>query len=197
MNNGPCLFKGWDLIRDEADPMDICDSYPYGTFLAGVIAGNDTSTGFLGAAPGASLRSCELSIFKKYFIICVSHVLFNLSSENYLLDNVFTCDGDTNEVIVLWSLIMAVLDKSDIILVDVETKEQGSPQGLLAYVASKIAQVGIAVISPVGDNGSEGAYGIESPAVGSGVIAVGSSGANGFVSTFSSKGLSSDLNVRY
>ncbi|KAJ2663066.1 hypothetical protein IWW48_001585 [Coemansia sp. RSA 1200] len=153
-----CMWQyGSDLVGDgynpaigneEAKPGPYpLDCVGHGTHVAGIIAGQGPIA--RGVAPGATLG----------------------------MYRVFGCDsasgaGSTSDDIILKALEMAFKDKSDII--NLSLGGGSWPDEPLSIVAANIVKNGTVVVAASGNDGQGGLFTASSPAVGSGVINVGS-----------------------
>ncbi len=56
------VINGLDVsFESQSDDLRYMDTYGHGTHLAGIIAGNDSSSGFMGIAPGANLLNVKVA----------------------------------------------------------------------------------------------------------------------------------------
>ncbi|PHH78728.1 hypothetical protein CDD80_6363 [Ophiocordyceps camponoti-rufipedis] len=132
----------WD--REGDDPLDC---YGHGTAVAAVLAGFDPDSGYVGAAPNATLGAFRIT----------------------------DCKGSGHLDTALAGWIAAFESKPDII-VSSQTMSSGAdwPQTPLPRLISAFAKRGVPCIISFGNNGAGGLFQGEGPATGDEVIGVGS-----------------------
>ncbi|MGZ6641302.1 MAG: S8 family serine peptidase [Solirubrobacteraceae bacterium] len=155
---GDRLIIGPDFSTDSSDP-DLAglDAYGHGTHIAGIIAGNDPSTGFVGIAPGAHIVSVKVA----------------------------SADGSTTLADMLDAIAWVIEHRRDpglnIRVLNLSfgaTPEDSYEHDALAYAVEQAWRRGIAVVVSAGNSGEE-RNGLDSPAYDPTVIAVGADDLNG------------------
>ncbi|KAI8645163.1 peptidase S8/S53 domain-containing protein [Parasitella parasitica] len=145
---------GADLVGDDYDPMDqnstaLSDNKPpldncsklnkeadgHGTHVVGIIAGNDTSKGFIGVSPDA-----DIGVWR-----------------------VFGCNGGSSSEIIMKAMIEAQKAKCDVINMSLGNGAPWSELPHAAF-AQKLAKQGISVVVSNGNNGEDGAFTVTDPA---------------------------------
>ena len=59
------VINGLDVsFESQSDELRYMDTFGHGTHLAGIIAGYDSSTGFMGIAPGANILNVKVADMK-------------------------------------------------------------------------------------------------------------------------------------
>ncbi|KAK1706930.1 peptidase S8/S53 domain-containing protein, partial [Colletotrichum acutatum] len=127
---------GWDLVGDgwvvgtekkpDADP---ADEQGHGTHVAGILAGEDVSSGWVGVAPDASLYSYK----------------------------VFGPGDGTDQATIIDAFLRAYDDGMDVITASIGGRG-GFANNPWAVVASRIAAEGVVVTIGAGNSGNGGAY---------------------------------------
>ncbi|PWN51539.1 subtilisin-like protein [Violaceomyces palustris] len=169
------VSSGWDLVGDDYDgtndPQPDRDPFsqcgPHGTHVAGIIVADDPRYSLRGVAPAA-----ELSMYR-----------------------VFGCEGGTADDMLMKGMERAYEDGADVLSISI-----GSPAGWTdtptAKMASNVAAQGKAVSVAAGNDGSVGMFFPSGPAVGAGVISVGSI-ENAWFTVFNATVSPGDLNIPY
>lgn len=156
---GPgCLVEyGYDLVGEDYngdpstlapddDPWEECNGH--GTLVSGVIAAQQNTLGFLGAAPGV-----KLGVYRT-----------------------FSCTGDSSTDVMIAAIIRAAEDGSDIINMSAghHSGWSGSP---LSEAMSRVSKTfGIPCVAAAGnhDGGGYGIWSAAAPSSGKGVLSIGS-----------------------
>ncbi|KAI8881080.1 subtilisin-like protein [Backusella circina FSU 941] len=154
-------FNGFpSSIKESNDPMDDCPSNStsatgHGTFIAGIIAAEDTTYNWTGLAPRSTIGMWR----------------------------VYGCNssGTPNDVL-LKAMEMAYKAKMDVINISLGVSG-GWQENILSVMADRLVSRGIHVIVASGNVGPSGIFLTASPATGKNVIAVGST-MNPFVPGF-------------
>ncbi|KAJ0311318.1 hypothetical protein COL516b_002027 [Colletotrichum fioriniae] len=143
---------GWDLVGDgwavgtekkpDADP---ADEQGHGTHVAGVLAGEDVSSGWVGVAPDASLYSYK----------------------------VFGPGDGTDQATIIDAFLRAYDDGMDVITASIGGRG-GFANNAWAVVASRIAAEGVVVTIGAGNSGNGGAYYASTGSSGENVLSVAS-----------------------
>ncbi|PHH72083.1 hypothetical protein CDD82_6183 [Ophiocordyceps australis] len=133
---------------NKGDPMD-CDGH--GTKVAGMLAGYDSQTGFVGAAPNATIGAYRIS----------------------------DCQGRGSEDDALRGWIAAYNDGMQLITSS-QGFQPGNTweQHLVAMVISRIAAKGVSCFAALGNNKADGVFFASNPATARGAIAVNSVALN-------------------
>ncbi|KAL2202340.1 subtilisin-like protein [Sarocladium strictum] len=150
---GECLVtKGWDFVGDDYngrnepvpddDPLD-CEGH--GTHLAGIIAAQNNTLGFLGASPGVTLHAYR----------------------------VFGCFGSVTDDILLSAFNRAYEEGADIISLSLGTPG-GWSEHPWSELMSRIVAAGVPCIVAAGNDGEQGVFFPSNPADGKGVAGVAS-----------------------
>jgi subtilisin family serine protease len=143
-----CLVtKGWDFVGDDYngrnEPMpddDPRDCEGHGTHLAGIIAAQNNTLGFLGASPGVKLSAYR----------------------------VFGCYGSVTDDILLSAFNRAYEEGADIISLSLGTPG-GWKEHPWSQVMSRIVEAGVPCIVAAGNDGEQGVFFPSNPADGDGV----------------------------
>ncbi|KAF4774819.1 subtilase [Colletotrichum scovillei] len=143
---------GWDLVGDgwvvgtekkpDADP---ADEQGHGTHVAGILAGEDVSSGWVGVAPDASLYSYK----------------------------VFGPGDGTDQATIIDAFLRAYDDGMDVITASIGGRG-GFASNAWAVVASRIAAEGVVVTIGAGNSGNGGAYYASTGSSGENVLSVAS-----------------------
>ncbi|KAK1511272.1 subtilase [Colletotrichum costaricense] len=143
---------GWDLVGDgwvvgaekkpDADP---ADEQGHGTHVAGILAGEDVSSGWVGVAPDASLYSYK----------------------------VFGPGDGTDQATIIDAFLRAYEDGMDVITASIGGRG-GFASNAWAVVASRIAAEGVVVTIGAGNSGNGGAYYASTGSSGEHVLSVAS-----------------------
>ncbi|CAI6089470.1 unnamed protein product [Clonostachys chloroleuca] len=128
-----------DPVPDD-DPMD-CDGH--GTHVSGIIAAQNNTMGFTGAAPGVNLASYR----------------------------VFGCYGSVTDDILVAAFTRAYEDGADVISLSLGSPIGWSEHPWSAVI-SRIAEAGVASVVAAGNDGAAGAFYHSSPADGKNVAAI-------------------------
>ncbi|KAL2877042.1 hypothetical protein SGCOL_007663 [Colletotrichum sp. CLE4] len=127
---------GWDLVGDEwvvgaekQPDSDPADGQGHGTHVAGILAGEDVSSGWVGVAPDASLYSYK----------------------------VFGPGDGTDQATIIDAFLRAYDDGMDVITASIGGRG-GFANNAWAVVASRIAAEGVVVTIGAGNSGNGGAY---------------------------------------
>ncbi|CEP14947.1 hypothetical protein [Parasitella parasitica] len=145
---------GADLVGDEYNPMAQNNTAPsdnippldncsklnkeadgHGTHVVGIIAGNDTSKGFIGVSPDA-----DIGVWR-----------------------VFGCNGGSSSEIIMKAMVEAQKAKCDVINMSLGNGAPWAEQPHAAF-AQKLAKQGISVVVSNGNNGESGAFTVTDPA---------------------------------
>ncbi|KAL0930697.1 subtilisin-like serine protease pr1c [Colletotrichum truncatum] len=148
---------GYDLVGDDwkrglpanpsADPYTECSFH--GTHTSGIAAGNDTRTGYVGAAPGANIHH--------YRII-------GCDTRNTLLDS----------DIITKAILMAYENGAEVISISLSLSKGPYPDDPVSEILSRITTEGRTVcVVAVGNNGPNGTFSADAPASAKGVLSVG------------------------
>ncbi|MDJ0954126.1 MAG: S8 family serine peptidase [Acidimicrobiia bacterium] len=170
------VVNGLDIsFESQADDLRYMDTYGHGTHLAGIIAGNDAATGFMGVAPGASILNVKVANHEG--AVDVSQVIA-------AIDWVIQHRNDNGMNVRVLNLAYGT---------DGSQNWQVDP---LAAAAERAWRAGIVVVVAAGNDGNTTA--LRNPAMNPYVIAVGASDSNSsahvgddFVATFSNCGTES------
>lgn len=152
-NDDDCLVtNGWDFVGDDYngrnDPVpddDPRDCEGHGTHLAGIIAAQNNTLGFLGASPGVKLSAYR----------------------------VFGCYGSVTDDILLTAFIRAFDDGADIISLSLGAAG-GWKEHPWSQVMSRIVQAGVPCVVAAGNDGEQGIFFPSNPADGNGVAGIAS-----------------------
>ncbi|KXH52194.1 subtilase [Colletotrichum nymphaeae SA-01] len=146
------IVGGWDLVGDgwvvgtekkpDADP---ADEQGHGTHVAGILAGEDVSSGWVGVAPDASLYSYK----------------------------VFGPGDGTDQATIIDAFLRAYGDGMDVITASIGGRG-GFASNAWAVVASRIAAEGVVVTIGAGNSGNGGAYYASTGSSGENVLSVAS-----------------------
>ncbi|RDA86070.1 hypothetical protein CP532_1278 [Ophiocordyceps camponoti-leonardi (nom. inval.)] len=159
---------GRNLLADR-DGSDIMDCTGHGTAVAGVLAGFDEASGYVGVAPNATLGAYRVS----------------------------DCHGLADEDAIIAGWVAAFQDKPDIIASSSVYAGLNWPEGRLSKIVSSIGELGVPSIAAFGNQGPKGLFRGEGPAVGRGVIAVGAfSTTIDHMADFTSFGPAWDLSIK-
>lgn len=122
------------------------DCAGHGTHVAGIVGGNDPSTGFKGVAPQAS--------FGVY--------------------RVFGCDGGTSEDNLVDALEKAYLDGMQVVNLSIGSAFENWSTTPSALVANRLTKKGVIVVASAGNSGASGQYSMGGTSMGEDVISVAS-----------------------
>lgn len=150
------VIAGTDFVGDAYDASNPDTSTPvpddnwddcggHGTHVAGIVGGNDSSTGFKGVAPEVSFGAYK----------------------------VFGCEGSVNEDIIIAALERAYTDGMNVVNMSLGSS-YGWGEGAEPRVASRLVKQGVIVVASAGNSGANGAYTVGDPAAGENVISVAS-----------------------
>ncbi|KAG2206094.1 hypothetical protein INT47_003743, partial [Mucor saturninus] len=152
--DGCLVAYGHDLVGDAygqahiffflKKKRDQCDGH--GTHVAGIVAANDTLKGFQGVSVGVTLGAYR----------------------------VFGCNGDTDDDIIIAAAEMAVKAGMNVINLSLGGGYSAWQEDPLAVALSNIAGKNIVVVVAQGNEGTDGIARTPSPAIGKGLISVGS-----------------------
>ncbi|KAI9473763.1 MAG: peptidase S8/S53 domain-containing protein [Benjaminiella poitrasii] len=136
------------IPKSDAPPLDNCGSQSenssgHGTHVAGILVGNDTSKGFIGVAPNATLGMWR----------------------------VFGCNGGTSSEIIMKAMVEAEKARCDVINMSLGHSAPWSEQPHAVF-AQKLANKGISVVVSNGNDGKEGAFTVTDPAGANDVLSV-------------------------
>ncbi|RCI06339.1 hypothetical protein CU098_010713 [Rhizopus stolonifer] len=153
------------LPDPDTPPLDNCtkqsdNANGHGTHVAGIIIGNDTSKGFIGVAPNASLGVWR----------------------------VFGCNEGTTSEIVMKAMIEAQKAKCDVINMSMGSGGAPWSEEPHAAFAQQLVKQGISVIISNGNTGRNGAFSVTDPAAAHDALSIAAvSNANFLGSLFSVK----------
>ncbi|RDA95366.1 hypothetical protein CP533_3543 [Ophiocordyceps camponoti-saundersi (nom. inval.)] len=165
---GDRVAFGRNLLADR-DGNDIMDCTGHGTAVAGVLAGSDEESGYVGVAPNATLGAYRVS----------------------------DCHGLADEDAIIAGWIAAFTDKPDLIASSSVYAGLNWPEGRLSKIVSSIGELGVPSIAAFGNQGPDGLFRGEGPAVGRGIIAVGAfSTTVNHMADFTSFGPAWDLSIK-
>lgn len=122
------------------------DCHGHGTHVAGIVGGNDASTGFKGVAPGVSFGAYR----------------------------VFGCAGSTNSDIMIAAMEQALDDGMQVLNMSIGAAFNTWPEYPTAMAATRLVNKGVAVVASIGNSGANGAFSAGAPGVGAKVIGVAS-----------------------
>lgn len=166
--------SGWtpgSPLNPSSDPID---EQGHGSHVAGIVAGNDSTTGWKGVAPAATLHAYK----------------------------VFGATGSTDNSIVIAALLRAFDEGMDVITVSIGAPS-GWADNALAVVANRIAAEGVVVTFAAGNSGAGGPFFADNGGTGEFVISVASADVGNNITTkklqpssFTSWGGLYDLSVK-
>ncbi|GAA5513723.1 hypothetical protein Dcar01_02468 [Deinococcus carri] len=153
------VIKGYDFVGDKfgsKDAQGVADYNPmpdenpddcggHGTHVAGIVGGNDPTTGFKGVAPEVSFGAYK----------------------------VFGCEGSTQSDIMLQAMEMAYKDGMQVLNMSIGASFQW-PEYPTAKAASRLVKKGMVVSVSAGNSGTSGQYATGAPSLGENVMAVAS-----------------------
>lgn len=122
------------------------DCNGHGTHVAGIVGGNDASTGFKGVAPAVSFGAYR----------------------------VFGCAGSTQADIMIAAMERALDDGMQVLNMSIGSAFQTWPEYPTAKAATRLVNKGVAVVASIGNSGASGAFSAGAPGVGDKVIGVAS-----------------------
>jgi len=122
------------------------DCNGHGTHVAGIIGGNDATTGFKGVAPDA-----QIGVYR-----------------------VFGCTGSTNADIMIQAMEQALEDGMHVLNMSIGSAFMTWPQYPTAKAATRLVNQGVTVVASIGNSGASGLYSAGAPGVGEKVIGVAS-----------------------
>lgn len=146
--------RGWtpgSPLNPSSDPID---EQGHGSHVAGIVAGNDSTTGWKGVAPAATLHAYK----------------------------VFGASGSTDNSIVIAALLRAFDDGMDVITVSIGAPS-GWTDNALAVVANRIAAEGVVVTFAAGNSGAGGPFFADNGGTGEFVISVASADVGNNITT--------------
>ena len=147
-----------DINSDAYDPNAVPDSVPndchgHGTHVAGIAAGNDSTSNFRGVAPNALLGAYR----------------------------VFGCDGSTDTGVMLTAMERASRDGMNVVNMSIGAPYMTWPEYPTAVAADALVNSGVVLTVSQGNEGDHGTFSGSAPAVSSKAIAVGSVDNNGLL----------------
>ena len=134
----------YNPVRQPDDLPDDCNGH--GSHVAGIAAGHDTNSDFVGVATEATLGAYR----------------------------VFGCDGASATDVILEAMELAAKDGMNVINMSLGSDFEAWPNYPDAVAADNLVAAGIHVVAAQGNAGAAGLFSGGSPASGHGVIAVGS-----------------------
>ena len=141
----------WNPADPNYNPVPEPDEVPddcmgHGTHVAGIAAGNDPESGFVGVAPEASLGAYRI----------------------------YGCTGTTSSEMILAAMERAAADGMDIVNMSIVSPFQSWPNYPTSVAADNLVEAGVTVVASQGNNGQYGLFAGGAPASGRHVISVGS-----------------------
>ncbi|MEF2279549.1 S8 family serine peptidase [Deinococcus sp. YIM 134068] len=148
------IVAGYDFVGDAYGTDDNYTPVPdenyddcggHGTHVAGIVGGNDATTGFKGAAPGVTFGAYK----------------------------VFGCEGSTYDDVMIAAMERALADGMNVLNMSIGSAFDW-PQAPTSRAASRLVKRGMVVTVSAGNSGTSGQYATGAPSLGENVISTAS-----------------------